>query len=219
MCFLSRRRQCVWSARIMWIPAYWSVALDFLTPFSCVSQMACSHNTSLSPIEFQCWGRTVLMLFLTWRGRLSMEVLYFSNFLSVSFTLILHHWVRKHSSKAAAFMLNEKEVGTRGFLLKQQIAQLTSDLPGCAVLTGDLVCFYISMLVVWCYMRTRNPAVGHVVSSSCDSCLWYLALWCLSTNKTLSSCGFRPFFYFLTLRWSLNCRKLSFPQRLISTYQ
>lgn len=185
----------------MWIPAYWSVALDFVTPFSSVSQMACSH-----------------------RGRLSMEVLYFSNFLAVSCTPIPHHWVRKRSSKAAAFMLNEREVGTRDFLVKQQIAQLTSDLPGCAVLTGDLVCFYISTLVVWCYMRTRNPAVGHVVSSSCDSCVWYLALfwtdlWCLSTNKTLSSCGFGPFFYFLTLRWSLDCRKPSFPERLISTHQ
>lgn len=55
---------CVCWACIMWIPAYWSVALDFLTPFSTVSQVAYSHNTPSALIEFQCWGHTVQTAYL-----------------------------------------------------------------------------------------------------------------------------------------------------------
>lgn len=83
---------------------YWSIALDFLTPFSTVSQAAYSHPNAPSVlIECQRWGRAVLRFYLTYPGSTSWKYFIFFNSPPASCTLILHHWARrgrKHLSRA-----------------------------------------------------------------------------------------------------------------------
>lgn len=121
-------------ASIMCILAriYWSAALDFLTPFSTVSQVAHSHTAPSALIEFQHWGRAAPGSCLTYRDGISWKYFVFSNFLPVSCTLILHPVGRGNTSekarKTAAFMLSEIEQ-IWSCLMRRQIARVTLRYP------------------------------------------------------------------------------------------
>lgn len=100
--FLQREREtelvCVDVSCIMCILAhiYWSIALDFLTPFSTVSQSAYSHTNAPSVlIECQCCGCAATRFYLIYQSSISWKYFIFLNFLPVSCTLTLHYWVRK----------------------------------------------------------------------------------------------------------------------------
>lgn len=101
-----REKVCVSWACILWIFGYWSVLLDYLTPFSTVSQLAYSHQPApppppLPPLSTpQCWLNFSVEVTQCWDPPWLTRTVYFGQslyffFFRLSCTLILQQRTRK----------------------------------------------------------------------------------------------------------------------------